>query len=298
MKNAIKDYFTFSSRERIGMLVLLVLVILAIAFNFLLRYFPFYQKEYDYSGYDSEIKGFRNSLCSSVVVPEDSIEDLGKEAYQLFPFDPNTATESELESLGVEDRIAGRILAYRKKGGRFWKKEDLLKIYGFDRILFATLVPYINIRTPYNPVSIIRHHTEKEFPSVDRIEINASDTSALKKLKGIGPVLASRIIKYRALLGGYYSIDQLTEVYGISDSLFLVIKDKVRVDTLQVRRISINEANEVQLSRHPYIGKYAAKAIISYRNSFGSISSVEELVNRNIIPEEFENRIKAYLSFP
>jgi len=119
----------------------------------------------------------------------------------------------------------------------------------------------------------------------------------LMELRGIGPVLASRIIKYRTLLGGYYSVDQLKEVYGISDSLFQSIKNNVLVEPAQISRISINEASEGQLSRHPYIGRYRARAIVSYRKTAGCILSVEELVRNKILPEEEKVRMNAYLSF-
>ena len=119
----------------------------------------------------------------------------------------------------------------------------------------------------------------------------------LKRLKGIGPVLASRIVKYRGLLGGYYSVDQLTEVYGISDSLFYTIREHVCIDTSLVRKISINEAGEAQLSMHPYIGRYRAKAILSYRKSVGTISGIEELVKNKIIPEENKKRLKPTCDF-
>jgi competence protein ComEA len=297
MKKALKDYFTFSSRERTGMLVLLILVILAIVINCRLRYFPNQQKRYDYSGYNRELELFRSSLSYNEAVPEDYTRKTSPPGIRLFLFDPNTATVGELIRLGVDEKIAGRIQAYRIKGGRFMKKEDLLKIYGFDPVLFTRLSPYITLQKRNKATDVQEPQNYREIRPDSRIEINSCDGSGLKRLQGIGPVLASRIVKYRGLLGGYYSVDQLTEVYGISDSLFLAVKEHVRIDTSLVRKISLNKASETQLSTHPYIGRYMAKAILTYRESTGCISSIEELVKNKIIPEERKNRIKAYCVF-
>jgi len=299
MKKALKDYFTFSSRERTGMLVLLMLIILAITANFWLRYFPASQKEYDYTAFNREMDLFRSSLSRVEAVPDIRGQETDPSGIRPFPFDPNTATVSEMVRLGVAKSIAIRIQTYRTKGGRFKKKEDLLKIYGFDTAIYTVLSPYVNI-----PDENEQHHPHVNDPSKHgqaiqhyRIEINSSDSSGLNRLEGIGPVLASRIMKYRGLLGGYYSVDQLTEVYGISDSLYNAIKEHVYIDPLLVSKISINKAGEAQLSKHPYIGRYTAKAILSYRKSAGTISGIEELVYNKIITGENKKKIEAYLDF-
>jgi DNA uptake protein ComE-like DNA-binding protein len=296
VKKVLKDLLTLSSRERTGILVMLMLVIVAIAINLFIRYYPFQKENYDYSAYNREIELFRRSIRQAKIKPDPEPMESERMTFRPFNFDPNTATKEEMKSLGMEERIAGRIIAYREKGGRFHKKEDLLKIYGFDRMLYATLTPYIIIAEKEVPVRR-SYRPAEEFLREHPLEINSSDTSVLKELRGIGPVLAVRIVAYRELLGGYYSVDQLQEVYGISDSLFQAIRECVRVDTSLVRKIFINEAGETQLSRHPYIGRYRAKAILSYRKTAGCILRIEELVKNKIIPEEAEARIKAYLSF-
>jgi competence protein ComEA len=291
-----KDWFTLSSRERTGILVLLGLIVLTLVLNLFLRYYPFPKEITNYAGYCRELELFRNSLRSSAIVSEDKTEEQDAEPLKRFPFDPNTATKHEMVRNGMDERIAARILSFRKKGGRFHEKEDLLKIYGFDRILYTSLAPYITVADKAVPDRNFYSPSDRYVPE-HPVEINSSDTSALKVLRGIGPVLASRIVKYRILLGGYSSVDQLREVYGISDSLFQAIRDKVTVDTALISRISINEAGEEQLSRHPYISRYTARAIVSYRKAAGYILSADELVRNKIIRQEQEARIKVYLSF-
>jgi competence ComEA-like helix-hairpin-helix protein len=70
-------------------------------------------------------------------------------------------------------------------------------------------------------------------PVTMRINLNRADSAELVKLYGIGPVLSKRIIKYRNSLGGkFQSVDQLKNVYGLSEETFNSIKPYLIVDTL------------------------------------------------------------------
>jgi DNA uptake protein ComE-like DNA-binding protein len=298
MNKKLKDYLTFSSRERKAILILLSLMAVLLGFNLFLRYGPLHEKRFNNHAYLRSVDSFLLSLRAA-----DSMSGKfnGEEDYPIlnpFPFDPNQASEEELIRLGIEKRIAGRILAYRNKGGRFRQPEDLLKIYGFDPQQYAFLSPYITLDTSYDRSgSRVMPAAEKKHREPVQLEINASDSADLTKLPGIGPVLATRIIKYRELLGGMAKTDQLTEVYGISDSLVNTLKDKVWTDSSRISRININEATEARLGRHPYIGRYSAKAILSYRKSAGIIHSFDELRKNNLISKEYEERLKYYLQF-
>lgn len=53
-----------------------------------------------------------------------------------------------------------------------------------------------------------------------RVELNSADTTELKRLKGIGSVLSARIVKYRKKLGGFTSVEQIRNVYGLSDETY------------------------------------------------------------------------------
>ncbi len=62
------------------------------------------------------------------------------------------------------------------------------------------------------------------------IDINRADEKELDKLPGIGPVLAERIVQYREENGGFYDIEELKDVQGIGDKIFLKIQDFVFVE--------------------------------------------------------------------
>jgi DNA uptake protein ComE-like DNA-binding protein len=91
---------------------------------------------------------------------------------------------------------------------------------------------------------------------VFRIDLNIADTSDLSRLPGAGPVLSERIIRYRSALGGFFSPAQLTEVYGISDSLYNCIGNYLLADTMNIQKLDLNSVSLKQLEKHPYIGNY------------------------------------------
>ena len=159
-------------------------------------------------------------------------------------------------------------------------------------------------RTDYKKDTVRNYHYEngnygsRRYPTKVRplspLDLNALDSSALVQLPGIGPVFASRIIRYREQLGGFASTLQLTEIKGLPDSLmkWFVITDTVPVRMIEVNRESLNE-----LRRHPYINFYQARAIVELRRERGNIKGPEQLS----LLEEFSvqdlERLKPYLDF-
>lgn len=129
------------------------------------------------------------------------------------------------------------------------------------------------------------------------VELNASDSAGLEALPGIGPVLSSRIIKYRNLIGGFFKVEQLKEVYGLSEETYRMISPKVKADSLLLRKIKINEADYRTLSRHPYFRREEVQSVIKYRDLEGSIKSMDELVRNKVISAETASKISRYLIF-
>lgn len=126
--------------------------------------------------------------------------------------------------------------------------------------------------------------TEKAFktPRPDShkpLPLNESDSAALEKLPGIGPVLASRIIRYREKLGGFYHRSQLREVYGIDDSLYAFIEHFIETNPAEgsLKKMDINTATLETLRQHPYLRWEKAKAIIRYREANGPFANVRDL---------------------
>ena len=135
----------------------------------------------------------------------------------------------------------------------------------------------------------------KSRKSDQPIDINRADSLQLLPLPGIGPVFASRIIKYRDLLGGYAFLDQLKEVYGMSLETFDMIAERIVIDTTVLRKLDLNSATFKELLRHPYLEYEDVKALVNYREFAGSIQSTKELEDNYILPDSALNRVIPYI---
>lgn len=138
---------------------------------------------------------------------------------------------------------------------------------------------------------------KKEPPQENiRIKINSSNVGDFKRLRGIGDKLSQRIVTYRDKLGGFHSKDQIREVYGISDSLFLSIEKSLILDKTELRLIHLNAADTSILSQHPYVSKTLAKQIVGYRTKVKSFEEVEEIKKMYAMTDSIYNKLYPYLT--
>lgn len=61
------------------------------------------------------------------------------------------------------------------------------------------------------------------------VNLNTATTAELESLPGIGPVIASRIIEFRAKRGGFRRIEELLAIPGISEGRWQVLRERVTV---------------------------------------------------------------------
>ena len=117
------------------------------------------------------------------------------------------------------------------------------------------------------------------------------------KIPGIGSAFAKRITSYRNLLGGFYRLEQLQEVYGMYEELYEKIIPYMQTSTDEITQIPVNTASLDKLRAHPYINFYQAKAIIEIRKKKGKLENINELYLLEEFTEEDLERIKPYLAF-
>ncbi len=143
----------------------------------------------------------------------------------------------------------------------------------------------------------------KTFPKTEKypigtvVELNTADTTILKKVPGIGSTFARRIIKYRDLLGGFYSVSQLCEVYGIDEERYNAMKSWFSVDVESICELFVNQVPIKSLYRHPYINKQQADIIEQLRKQKGKLSGWENLQLLEEFTEADKERLTPYLSF-
>ncbi len=130
---------------------------------------------------------------------------------------------------------------------------------------------------------------------ISHVEINTADSATLVSLPGIGPTLASRIIKYREGLGGFLSLEQLPEVYGFKEDLLFDLKERLIISPIPNAGFDINAVDYKTLSAHPYFKYSLSKAILNYRKQHGNFKSIEEIKKIKIINDSIYNRISIYL---
>lgn len=129
-------------------------------------------------------------------------------------------------------------------------------------------------------------------------DINIADTTSLKRIPGIGKVLSNRILKYRDMLGGFISVNQLKEVYGLNDTVLWALDTLVLIDSgFFPTQLAVNESDEFVLSKHPYISKSMAKLIANYRFQHGNIGSAAELKNIHVLDTLKLKKVLPYLKF-
>ena len=127
------------------------------------------------------------------------------------------------------------------------------------------------------------------------VDINRADSADLIPLPGIGPVFAGRIIKYRNLLGGFVSMNQLLEVYGMPEETLDMIRESILVDTSAIFKLQLNSLTFRELLRHPYLDYEQVKALVNYRDFKGNIQSINELKSNYILSDSAMQRVMPYL---
>ena len=274
-----KSWFGFSRRERRSSFIMLLIIILIIGVRYVIP--------------DSriEIEYIADTISAGDDLPVHSgiSNDTGGTP---IPFDPNTASQATLIKAGLAGKEANTLINYRKRGGVFRQPADIKKVYGIEDAKAEKLIPFVKLNQ-----SVLLKSDSHSVQQNSRIDINTSDSVTLVKLPGIGPVLSSRIIKYRCLLGGFARIEQLKEVYGLPAETYETIKGMVFADSSVISRININSAVYKELIRIPYFEKYEVSAILKYRKLNGRIPRINVLVDNKLITTEKAYKVGPYIKY-
>ena len=222
-----------------------------------------------------------------------------------FFFNPNTANDQDWKNLGIPARNIQTIRNYLSKGGKFRKPDDLARIYGFPPSAYQMLKPYVRIPDPEtgrfrqeDAADFSKQHYSRRFvprkPLV--VPVNAADSAAWESLPGIGPKLALRIIHFRTKLGGFHTIDQVGETFGLPDSTFQAVRPFLILDSVTGPPVlNLNICTPEELQSHPYLSYRQAKAIIAYRQQHGPFIKKEDILRVALVTNEIYARLEPYL---
>jgi len=280
--NKVKDYFTFSKSQKGGIVILSVLLVLIIAFNFMMPYIFQNEVVLDES-FLQEIESFRASV----------VEEKKTTITDPFPFDPNLISFDKMIELGLTEYQARMILKYRNAGGQFYKKEDFKRIYSIDDEDYNLLEPFINIVEPKKLPKVIEF--EREINPMP-FNPNTVDTGKLTKI-GLSDNQVSQIINYRNAGGIFRIKSDFKKIYSISEAeydqleKYILLPSKIdsaqvvesydeeKKSDLKVRpEVEINSADTNELTKLYGIGPYYAKKIVAYREKLGGFYDKAQLL--------------------
>ena len=292
----LKQYFVFSKSERKGIYVLLGLIFIAVISPYFYRLiFPAQTIAIQLNQLPSNSDG--SLVFDSSHQTTETILQTNTKQQVLVPFNPNTADSATLTLLGFTAKNVKSILNYRQKGGKFRRAHDLYKLYHVDSQLVTQLLPYVQLDTLVNSKYPTKTYTTYQPKTVAPVELNTADSQALVKLYGIGPKMASKIVTYRNEVGGFFTVNQLTEIWGFDPLLLDELKGKITVDVAQVRYLRINQVTYEELKKHPYLRYKQAAALVNYRKQHGPFTSAKDLKNVLIIPDSTCRKLEPYLRF-
>ena len=296
MKQQFKDYFSYNKAERRGIFILLIIIFLLILVNFFLPLFRISENVY-FSDFENDIITFENiqkqikdSIDRSKRIDFTDINrSIAENKLNPFPFNPNNLPVEKWQALGLNEKQIKIIKNYETKGGKFYKKEDLKKIYGISENEYNILEPYIRIKT--------EKRFDKKKPNIaiaetlKPFEFNPNNLS-IEKWREIG--LPDKIIQtiknYEKSGGKFYKKKDLKKIYGITENIYtalqsyiIIPEDTVRMakfyaDTSKQFVLEINSADTSDLVKLKGIGRYYAGRILKYRELLGGYYAKEQLL--------------------
>jgi len=283
--------FKFTKREKRGSIILLLLLI---TLMFLPRFFRTSQQPlvFEFTEEEKEqIEVLKTKSQNAKKQREKKFSSSSKKfeskeftkPLPTEPFDPDTMSAVSWQSLGLSERQAEVLISYKVRSGGFYNIDQLYSAYVLDSTRVNAWKPFLVFN--------------KKKPIEKKIEVNGATAEELKALKGIGEKLSERIVTYREKLGGFVSVEQIAEVYGLSAETFEAIKAKITVDLNKVKTIEINRIEMKELAAHPYFTFQMAKLIVNYRLQHGPYSSMDELLKSKGIEIEDVTKVEPYINF-
>lgn len=294
-------FYRFTKEQRRGIFALFLLMILIQAGYLLFSSFD-YRTEEERSAEEKEW------LSLQVRIDELKAQKEAAE-YTLYPFNPNFISDYKGAVLGMSVAEIDRLHRYRATGKFVNTAAEFKKVTGVHDTLLAKLSPYFKFpdwvvqkeKDKQNEPSR-KQLFEKDFKAVEEsvavLDINEALEEDLVKVYGIGPAFAKKILRRRAALGAFVSMEQMNDFAEFSPQAQQGLRKNFKVaGQPKVILLDINAASLNQLSYFPYFNKDIARAIVTRRSMKGKITSIEELLEINGFPVDKQEIIALYLKF-
>lgn len=314
MKEFLQKFYSFSKSEQRSILFLLTILVVVIFIRFNLHLFI--KDKAIYKNKVEHVTRIFDSIQLALKNKKNEVEYYKSEKKKnwisssnndkLFFFNPNYLSKEGWMKLGLSEKQANAVIKYTSGKIVFKKKEDLKKVFVISDKFYSKVEPYIQLEknsdentNNNNEAKQVSNEiviNEEKIKSKLILELNSTDTSGLKALKGIGTYFAKKIIYYREKLGGFYSINQLAEIENLDFQIVKENNEYILIDTSLIKKININKIPAYNLSKHPYFSKNVANALVNYRDNHGKFKSVNDLKKCILIDDALFKKISPYIS--
>ena len=243
----IKSYFKFSSEQRLGVFVLFAIII-----SVQLAYFF---TDFSSVSNDSPEKEKWLSLQSQIdSLKQEKLDYVPK----MYPFNPNFISDYKGYKLGMSVSEIDRLLAFRKQNKYVNSPEEFQAVTKVSDSLLNAISPYFKFPDWVKNKKEFREY--KKYPNaafakkekIVIIDINQATQEDLIKIYGIGEAISLRILKMKESLGGFVSMEQMKDVWGLSPEVIENLNSHFKVSALpDVKKVDINNASIKELSQFP-----------------------------------------------
>jgi len=208
---------------------------------------------------------------------------------QIFPFNPNFISPAKADRLELSAAEFQRLKDFRKTGNWINSSEDFQRITGVSK---SWMAQYSDL---FKFPEFLKSRPEREIQSIEKISFGQASPQDLTKIKGIGPVIAERIIRARDKWGGIGSAQELMMIYGMTPSLKEALLRNFLLDKKSVSPRNINTLFPSDLAEIPGINFALAKTIWAFVRLRQGLSDLEELHLLDEIPPRLFEVIELYL---
>ena len=218
---------------------------------------------------------------------------------KIYPFNPNFITDYKGSKLGMSVAEIDRLLNFRKTNQYVNSALEFQKVTQVSDSLLSAISPYFKFPDWVNKRKANNYKPfEKKTEKIVLKDINIATKEDLIKVYGIGPALSDRILKQKGILGGFVSLKQMNDIWGLSPEVIENLNKYFIVTALpRIKKIDINNASIKELMLFPYFKYALAKSIVTYRSMNGDFKNSEDLTKINDFPSEKLDIISLYLEF-
>lgn len=228
----------------------------------------------------------------------DSLYTIKKQKKSIIkPFNPNFITDYRGEQLQMTLEQIDRLHKFRAQNKYVNSAVEFQNVTGVSDEWINTYSKYFQFPSWVNQQNSSQNYTEKTTAKIVKKDINKATIEDFKNVRGIGDVLAQRILDERNRFQFFVSIDQLQFIYNISPETFRELKKHFYCTRPQISKLNVNKASVEDLAKIPYFTKSLARQVVILRSKQSEPLNEEDLKKINNFPVEKLQIIALYLEF-